>query len=502
MNEFLIFRVNYLIVFIAVMLADGMQGTHLYALYSEYNYNVASLYATGFMAGALTSPFIGPLVDKFGRKNSAIAYCLLEVVINTMEQYNCLVGLILSRIIGGITTNLLFTVFESWVLSEHRKKGFAEEDYDVILRDSVIASNVSAIGSGIIAHYLAEHFGSVGPFQGAVWCTALALFLVSCCWDENYGVLVPGDRNIMEILNDGVKIVKSDSRIFRLGVIMGLAEGTLQTFIYLWSPFLLQISLQPNFHSIKATFVDSNNEPQYGLIFGAFMLFGALGGVIQPYIFSFLNKSLYHRIIPARTLQRDTQIVDNEDETSCGSNLMESEVSSDESIGGSPLYVSEELRSTSANIQGGVCFVLCSALLATPIYLGKESSFSSILLAFFCYEFLIGIYLPCEGILRSIYFPKDEICTLMTLLRVIVNVLVAFGVLLTNVVQLKSAFTMCSLSLGLAAMLQFSLVTKGEWLKILRTSALIDKEYRFVPNVLVPMMENDEVDKLPKAKHD
>merc|ERR1712157_307729 len=214
------------------MLADGMQGTHLYALYSEYNYNVSFLYATGFAAGALSSPFIGPLVDKFGRRNSAIAYCVLEIIINTMEQYKCLLGLLLSRIIGGMTTNLLFTVFESWVLSEHRKKGFPDESFDIILRDSVIAANISSIASGVIAHYLAESRGAVGPFQGAVCSTALALFLVSYFWDENYGVVTSSkNRNLMLILYDGVEIVQSDSRILRLGLILGLAEGTLQTFI-------------------------------------------------------------------------------------------------------------------------------------------------------------------------------------------------------------------------------------------------------------------------------
>ena len=68
------------------------------------------------------------------------------------------------------------------------------------MRDSVAASNVSAIASGVIAHHLAEHFGSVGPFQGAVCCTALALFLVFYFWDENYGLVSSGEKNIVEIL--------------------------------------------------------------------------------------------------------------------------------------------------------------------------------------------------------------------------------------------------------------------------------------------------------------
>jgi len=497
MSEFWKFRVNYLIVFIVVMLADGMQGTHLYALYSEYNYNVASLYATGFIAGALSSPFIGPMVDKFGRRNSAMAYCALEVMINMMEQYNCLAGLILSRIIGGMTTNLLFTVFESWVLSEHRKKGFAEEEYDVILRDSVVASNVSAIASGVIAHYLAENFGSVGPFQGAVCCTGFALFLVSYFWDENYGCTSPKEKNIFEILHDGVNTVTSDTRILRLGLIMGLTEGTLQTFIYLWSPLLLHLTLQKNFNPTEAIFVDSegNHEPQYGLIFGAFMMFGALGGIAQPYIVKKINAVLESRLVTEQLPLPDVSpIADSEDETSCGSQtLTEVSFTDDDTLS----HVSNDFRSTSANIQATLCFIVGSVLLAAPVYLQDESSFSLILLAFFGYEFLIGVYLPCEGTLRSIYFPDDEGCTLMTLLRVIVNILVAFGVLMTNVIELKLAFILCSGALALAAILQCSLVTKEDWLKIVGCSSSISVEKRCsVPKVLIEAMESDMLIKL------
>lgn len=497
MSDFWKFRVNYLTVFIVVMLADGMQGTHLYALYSEYNYNVASLYATGFIAGALSSPFLGPMVDKFGRRNSAIAYCALEVMINMMEQYNCLAGLILSRIIGGMTTNLLFTVFESWVLSEHRKKGFAEEEYDVILRDSSVASNVSAIASGVIAHYLAENFGSVGPFQGAVCCTGLALFLVSYFWDENYGCASPGEKNICEILRDGVNTVKSDTRILRLGLIMGLTEGTLQTFIYLWSPLLLHLTLQKNFDHTKAFFIDSegNHEPLYGLIFGAFMMFGALGGIAQPYIVKKINSLLESRLVTEQLPLPDVSpIADSEDETSCGSQSADSDISfsDDESLS----CASGDFRSTSANIQATLCFMLGSILLAAPVYI-DESSFSLILLAFFGYEFLIGVYLPCEGTLRSIYFPDDEGCTLMTLLRVIVNVLVAFGVLMTNVIELKSAFILCSGALALAAILQSSLVTKSDWLKIVGCSSSTSVEKRCsVPKILIGAMEDSRLVKV------
>ena len=157
---------------------------------------MASLYSLGFLSGALTSPFIGPLVDKAGRRNSAVAYCALEIAINLLEQYDALAGLIFSRIVGGITTNLLFTVFESWLVTEHRKRGFSEDKLETILRDSVVASNLSAIASGCIAHYCALLYGPTGPFSGAVACTAVALILVATRWEENYGSDVPEMKSI------------------------------------------------------------------------------------------------------------------------------------------------------------------------------------------------------------------------------------------------------------------------------------------------------------------
>lgn len=139
------------------------------------------------MVGALTSPFIGPIVDKIGRKRSAILYCLLEMFINYLELFPMIAGLIVSRMIGGITTNLLFSVFETWLVSEHRSRGFHEDKLEVILRDSTIVSNGAAILSGYLSHCLAEAHGNGGPFRGAVGCTFFACMVVLFLWNENYG---------------------------------------------------------------------------------------------------------------------------------------------------------------------------------------------------------------------------------------------------------------------------------------------------------------------------
>jgi hypothetical protein len=125
--DFLSFRRSYLSVYLVIMLADWMQGTHMYTLYLSYNVNISALFLTGFLSGAIFAPFLGSLVDKFGRKRSCIVYCVLEIIINWLEHYNDFRMLLLGRVLGGVSTNLLFSAFESWMATEHRKRGFPEE---------------------------------------------------------------------------------------------------------------------------------------------------------------------------------------------------------------------------------------------------------------------------------------------------------------------------------------------------------------------------------------
>jgi len=418
-NAFSMFRIQYLIVHVAIMLADGLQGTHLYVLYEGYGYSVASLYALGFISGALTSPFIGPLVDRIGRKKAAMMYCVLEIGINLMEQYPLFIGLIFSRVIGGITTNLLFSVFESWLLTEHRKQGFAEEKLEVILRDSTIVSNSAAIVSGYIAHSLAASFGPVGPFEGAVTFTWCALLLVAMLWTENYGSESSEVVSVRSHMVGAFQTIIGDSKISRIGLIQGLTEGSLQTFVFLWSPALRSFA-----HSAPkmALGLDNDGEPAYGLIFGGFMACGVVGGVVEPLMRKLVSSA-------AADFKR-RNIKDNGSATEVG-------------------------------LLCAACYLLSAILLFTPCLVEKDSSYSfSICLgAFMLYEFLVGLYMPCEGVLRSIFMPNKSTCSLMTMLRVIVNVSVALGVISTNYISFTSAFSALSIMMVTAACLQLSLIS-------------------------------------------
>merc|ERR1712232_637588 len=128
----------------------------------------------------------GSAVDKFGRKNSCIVYCVLEIIINTLEHSTNFGILLLGRVLGGISTNLLFSAFESWMTTEHRKRGFPEEWLSRTYSAASIGNGAMAILAGVVAQVLEDQFGHIGPFQGAIALTFLALVLV-LYWEENYG---------------------------------------------------------------------------------------------------------------------------------------------------------------------------------------------------------------------------------------------------------------------------------------------------------------------------
>ena len=98
-----------------------------------------------------------------------------------------------------------------------------------------------------------------------------------------------------------------------------------------------------------------------------------------------------------------------------------------------------EEKSYETELIAAMCYASCSFLLMVPIMFDQKETpshaFAWTLVAFIIYEVLVGIYLPCEGVLRTMYMPNHSICSLMTILRVIVNLAVAFGASLTNFVS-------------------------------------------------------------------
>ena len=404
----------------------------------------------------------GPLVDHMGRKKAALLYCALEIFINMLEQYPFYYGLVASRMIGGFTTNLLSTVFETWLDTEHRRLGLAREKYETILRDSVIVSNLAAIFSGYLASLLAHKNGPVGPFQGAVTCTAIALIVVAIVWTENYGKSpnMSGDDNdsaaasrtkpprthilrslydmvshfwgqMMNFLHEALSAFWADSHMLRVGISQGLTAGSLQIFVFLWSPVLRSFAKNAPEGTIG---LDEEGEPDYGLIFAAFMLLGVVGGLIAPHI----RRWVAEMVTPVNEEDNDATTV---------------EVEGEGAVSVRPMAV-EVLVST--------CYLLSALFLCVPFFVDEKSpnAFGLSLVSFMAYELMLGIFLPNEGVIRSIYFPTNARASVMALPRLVVNAAVALGVLSTNYIRYVIYSRTLSPFLFLFALVLLSLTTR------------------------------------------
>eukprot|EP00593_Proboscia_inermis_P010853 CAMPEP_0171325644 /NCGR_PEP_ID=MMETSP0816-20121228/116941_1 /TAXON_ID=420281 /ORGANISM="Proboscia inermis, Strain CCAP1064/1" /LENGTH=235 /DNA_ID=CAMNT_0011824875 /DNA_START=149 /DNA_END=856 /DNA_ORIENTATION=- len=209
----------------------------------------------------------------------------------------------------------------------------------------------------------------------------------------------------------------------------------------------------PNLTKISTKFgLDQNGEPSFGIIFGSLMSCTALGGIFSPLV----RKALSAIVTLPSSLVKTSSGNDEDD----------------------LLTVMPEEKPVALELLNSLCLAVSSVILLLPQIVGENSAhaFSLSLGVFFMYEFLVGIYMPCEGILRTIYIPNADICSIMTMLRMVVNIAVAVGVFSLNFISLNAAFRGCSLALATASVLQLSLVNGKEWSSLrIKTSHAISR---------------------------
>jgi MFS family permease len=263
--EFRAFQRQYLLVYTIIMMADWFQGTNMYTLYSSYGVNISALFITGFLTGAITAGPVGIWIDKYGRKRLCVVYLILEIIINIMEHFNNFTCLWISRVLGGITTNILFTGFESWMNAEHRKRGFPQAWVADTFGKASFINGLSAIIAGVLAQFAADAMGEIGPFKVAIALTALALVFV-IFWPENYG----GKEGGSEAENDTKTLawtkIKTDRKVFLMGSVNALFEGSMYSFVFMWVPTLLG--------ALKGSALPT------GLVFASLMTCISLGGCL------------------------------------------------------------------------------------------------------------------------------------------------------------------------------------------------------------------------------
>jgi len=270
------------------------------------------------------------------------------------------------RLLGGISTSLLFSVFDSWLVSESQRQGFDRQQLGNTFSLAYFGSSVAAIVAGQFGEIAASfspltriggpspsgqveaglyYGGYVTPFDLANMVLVLCMLYIASRWSENYGQSVGGGgANFRTALSTIIE----NRKVLLCGLIASSFESSMFIFVFNWTPCLMEAD-QP--------------VPPFGHIFTGFMIFCLLGTRVYAYLVGALSVE-----------------------------------------------------------QIGLLIIAVSAACHLSVFL-----FQSVMIrftAFLVFEACVGLYFPMIGTLKGEIVPEDSRSTIYNIYRLPLNVIV------------------------------------------------------------------------------
>lgn len=265
----------FLVVYCLVMASDWLQGPYVYSLYKDQfglkEEVVAALFTTGFVSGGVSGYFVGQFADRYGRKTACLVFCITYSVACFSTLLPNLYALFFGRIFGGLSTSLMYSAFESWMVTEYHKRHIDQAGTSLSSMFGVMTTmnSIVAILAGVSSEWLVQVTGTKrSPFMASAGLLTMAFWLIFAFWNENYG----DNHNAGEVdvpAKNVLRIVFSDKRILTLGLASCFFEGSMYLFVFFWTPALK-----------AAQSIDSAPVLPLGTIFACFMasvMLGSLG---------------------------------------------------------------------------------------------------------------------------------------------------------------------------------------------------------------------------------
>ncbi|KAI9485484.1 MAG: hypothetical protein EXX96DRAFT_545278 [Benjaminiella poitrasii] len=387
-KQFKAFQRQYLLVYLTVMGSDWIQGPYLYKLYNSYGLNltqIAMLFLTGFISGAFAGTAVGGLADTWGRKRVCLVFCWTMLVALTLRLFNAYLFLFISHVLSGLSTALLYSVFEAWYVSEHTSRGFPADWRAHTFGLGTLLNSVVAILAGIVANALVELWGFRAPYVGSMIMIISVAITITANWTENYGSHQI-DINLAKTLKAGIVTLLKSRNIMVIGAAQTLFECSMYIFVLLYTPAL---------ENTISNVMGSSVGVPLGYLFATMMLAVMAGSLTFQVIEEQAKKG------PRFCLQFN------------------------------------EARLLSL----GLGLASCSFMMMA--YHGNTTPVSLLLTAYHIFEFTTGLYYPSISSLKAEVIPEETRAAVMTLLRIPMNL--AVGILMWHVDDMSSEmlFSIC-----------------------------------------------------------
>lgn len=368
---------SYLIAFSLATFADWLQGPYLYKLYKDYSYTddvIAKLYIVGFISSCIFGTVVGHLADRFGRKVLCSCFTIMYALSCLTKMSSSFHILFLGRILGGISTSILFTTFEAWYVNEHINfLKLPVEWLNSTFSKATFYNGMSAIAAGLLSQLFAEYFefGPVTPFLLAIPFLFLSLIVIQSTWKEHTGLVQYQQSFIKDLFSPLHLFLDNDKTLLFLAIVQTIFESAMYTFVFSWTPILADL------------------KPPLGLVFSLFMISLIVG-----------SKS-YKCLINQRYQPQNLLTI------SCVVGAVTFTLIT-VSLTTMVAHVQEHDPNTNHSMSL-ICFLM-----------------------FLAYEWSVGVYFPSIGVLRSRSIPEEYRATIGNWLRVPMNVLTCVTITLKH----------------------------------------------------------------------
>lgn len=394
---------GYLCVYLLATASDWFQGPYVYALYSAYDFtqhDIAVLFVAGFGSSMIFGSFIGGMADSGGRRKYVVIYCVVYAASCLTKHFKDYWILMIGRLLGGVATSLLFSVFDAWLIKAHAEAKLDRSFMSKSFSSAAYGNSIVAILTGLVANYLANfsemssvkgysifHVGGyLAPFDAALFVLIVCGLLAQTTWKENYGDIQEAQSNTSSpnffvTLQNALRTCLRNTDILICGLVSSLFEGSMYIFVFMWTPMLSNLSGQ-----------DANIP--FGLIFATFMVSCMVGS------------SLFSIIVGRMRVEK---------------------------------------------ICIGIFLVAAIAMGAIRV----ASSDTACFIAMNIFEICVGMYFPSMGTMKSSIVPENQRSAIYNLYRVPLNFIVV--TILLKKITPQHSFLLTAVMLAVACVLQIKL---------------------------------------------
>ena len=171
------------------------------------------------------------------------------------NQINNYYVLMFGRFFAGVATSLLFSAFEAWMVCEHNKRGFDPAWLSQTFGYLTLGNGFVAVLAGLVANFFAARWGYIAPYMFCLFPLSLVGIFAGLWWPENYG-----DTSLrpFQALPKAWAFIKSHPAILYLGLAQSCFEGSMYSFVFIWTP-----CLEMGGQDVGPYLVSSTHPPTY-----------------------------------------------------------------------------------------------------------------------------------------------------------------------------------------------------------------------------------------------